>query len=99
MSIYLVERYLPGLRRAELLEALARVEAEATQMKANGITVSYLGSTFITDEDTCFCTFAAESAAIVREVSSRGGVPLARVVAVERLEPRAEHTINDREAR
>ena len=87
VSTYLVERYLPGLHRSELVTALARVEAEAVRMQADGITVRYLGSTFAIDDDTCFCTFAAESAAAVREASARAGVPLARVVPAERLPP------------
>jgi hypothetical protein len=45
VSTYLVERYIPGLRRSELLAALMRVDAEAARMQAEGITVRYLGST------------------------------------------------------
>jgi hypothetical protein len=89
MSTYLVERYIPGLRRSELLAALVRVEAEAARMQAEGITVQYLGSTYAIDDETCLCTFVAESAAAVREASARAGVPLARVVAAERVDPTA----------
>jgi len=89
VSTYLVERYIPGLHRSELLEALVRVETEAARMQAEGITVCYLGSTYVIDEETCFCTYAAESAAAVREASARAGVPLARVVAAERIDPTA----------
>jgi hypothetical protein len=87
VSTYLVERYIPGVRRSELLAALVRVEAEAARMQAEGVTVRYLGSTLITDDETCFCTFAAESAAAVREANARAGVPLARVVAAEQVDP------------
>jgi hypothetical protein len=78
MPTYLVERYLPGRDRAWLDAALARLRKDRGR-------VAYLGSTYVPEEDSCFCRFEAETADDVRDANEIAQVPFARVVAVEEI--------------
>ena len=59
--VFVVERYLPGLSRSDLLNGLSRLEQTAAQ---HG-TVRYLGSTIVLEDEACFCEFEAPSRAAV----------------------------------
>ena len=78
MPTYLVERYLPGRDRAWLVAALARLRTQRT-------TAAYLGSTYVPEDDSCFCRFEAESADDVRDANEIARVPFARIVAAEEI--------------
>jgi hypothetical protein len=78
MPTYLVERYLPGRDRAWLDAALARLRRQRTR-------ASYLGSTYVFEDDSCFCRFEAETADDVRDANEIAGVPFARIVAAEEI--------------
>jgi hypothetical protein len=77
MPTYLVERYLPGRDRMWLDAALARLRG------LRGIT--YLGSTYVPSDESCFCRFEAASADQVRDANEVAEVPFARIVAVEEI--------------
>ncbi len=74
MGTYMVERYLPGVSEEALRAAIARVQAVAAQMQAEGVAVGYLGSTFAPEDQCCFCLFAGPSQAAVRGGKPAGGV-------------------------
>jgi hypothetical protein len=78
MPTYLVERYLPGRDRAWLDAALARLRKDRGG-------VAYLGSTYVPEDDSCFCRFEAASAENVRDANEIAGVPFARIVAAEEI--------------
>jgi hypothetical protein len=78
MPTYLVERYLPGLDRAWLESALARIPRDRRE-------VTYLGSTYVPSDDSCLCRFEAEKADDVRDANEVAGVPFARIVVAEEL--------------
>jgi hypothetical protein len=78
MPTYLVERYLPGRNRAWLETALARLHRQRTR-------AAHLGSTYVSDDDACFCRFEAETADDVRDANEIAGVPFARIVAAEEI--------------
>ena len=78
MPTYLVERYLPGRNRAWLETALARLRTQRAR-------AAYLGSTYVSEDDSCFCRFEAESADDVRDANEIAGVPFARIVATEEI--------------
>lgn len=82
---YMVERYLPGITAQELDEASARLAAAAEDLAAEGEQLLYLGSTFVPEEDSCFCRFEATSSEIVQRVCERARVPVARIHAVYSL--------------
>jgi hypothetical protein len=77
MPNYLVERYLPGRDRAWLEAALARLPQDEAG-------VTYLGSTYVPAEDSCFCRFEASDPEDVRLVNELARVPFSRIsVAAE----------------
>ena len=78
MPIYLVERYLPGRNRAWLEAALARLRRQRTR-------AAYLGSTYVPEDDSCFCRFEAATSEDVRDANEIAGVPFARIVAAEEI--------------
>jgi hypothetical protein len=78
MPNYLVERYLPGRNRAWLEAALARLRRQRTR-------AAYLGSTYVPDDDSCFCRFEAATPDDVRDANEIAGVPFARIVAAEEI--------------
>jgi hypothetical protein len=78
MPNYLVERYLPGRNRAWLESALARLPSQRTR-------AAYLGSTYVPEDDACFCRFDAATADDVRDANEIAGVPFARIVAAEEI--------------
>jgi hypothetical protein len=87
MGTYMVERYLPGVSEEALRAAIARVQAVAAQMQAEGVAVGYLGSTFAPEDQCCFCLFAGPSQAAVREANQRAEFPHARIVPAVRISP------------
>jgi Protein of unknown function (DUF4242) len=84
-GFYLVERYVPGATPADLAAAAARVAAAAAELSADGIRVRYLGSSFVPDEETCFCEFEAASSQAVEWANERAGVAFAQILPAVRL--------------
>jgi hypothetical protein len=84
-GFYLVERYLPGATGDDAVAAAERVAAATEQMAAEGISVRYLGSTYIPVDETCFCEFEAPSRESVEWANERANVPFARILPAVRL--------------
>jgi uncharacterized protein DUF4242 len=78
--VFVVERYLPGLFRADLPHALDRINRVVCEMRTEGTQVAYLGSTIVPDDESCFCQFEAASEAAVAEANLRADVPFDRIV-------------------
>jgi hypothetical protein len=76
----MVERYLPGIDAVELDEASRRLAAAARALTAQGLEVRYLGSTFVPEEESCFCRFESAGADDVRRACEQAGVQFARIV-------------------
>jgi hypothetical protein len=85
--VYVVERYLPGLHRSDLLSGLSRLEPmrEGTGV---GAEVRYLGSTIVLRDEACFCRFEAPSSDAVAEVNRRAGLPFNRIVPAVTVNPK-----------
>jgi len=84
---FLVERYVPGLSDVDMEAAADRARLVCEQMTAEGTEVRYLGSTFLPDEEACFCRFEARSATAVAKANRRAEIPFARIIAARRLRP------------
>jgi Protein of unknown function (DUF4242) len=84
---YMVERYLPGITSAELDEASARLAAASAELSTNGAEVRYLGSTFVPEEESCFCRFRSADADHVRRACERAGVAFARILETRGFAP------------
>lgn len=79
MAQYMVERYVPGVTDAELATARKRLASAAEALAARGVDVRYLGSTFVPEEESCFCRFEGGSADGVRQACEQAGVAFARI--------------------
>jgi hypothetical protein len=86
--VYVVERYLPGLLRSDLLRGLARLEQ--LEEWAEGSAVRYLGSTIVLRDEACFCQFDGPSEEAVAVANRKAGVSFDRIVPAVTVKPRGE---------
>jgi hypothetical protein len=85
--VYVVERYLPGLHRSELLHGLLRLE-QGSEDAERGTEVRYLGSTIVLRDEACFCQFEGPSSDAVAEVNRQAGLPFDRIVPAVTVHPK-----------
>jgi hypothetical protein len=78
--VYVVERYLPGRCRLDLLPGLSKLERAIAELSDEGVVVRYLGSTVVLGDEACFCQFDGASEAAVAEANRRAGLPFDRIV-------------------
>jgi hypothetical protein len=83
----MVERYVPGATEASLEQYRKRLEAAAEEVSAGGTLVRYLGSTFVPEEESCFCWFESANAVGVSRVCKRAQIPFARIVVAHGRAP------------
>jgi Protein of unknown function (DUF4242) len=77
---YLVERYWPGVTRDLLLEALEMGRRVMNEMRAEGTRVRDISCTLIPAEEVVFSVYEGPSAAAVRQLNERAGIPVSRIV-------------------
>jgi hypothetical protein len=87
--VYVVERYLPGLSRSDLLAALERLRKVTCGLRKEGEPVHYLGSTIVLEDEACFCQFEGPSEGAVAEANRRANVPFDRIVPAIAVLPAA----------
>jgi hypothetical protein len=80
MSTYVAERYLPGVTSEQLLDAARSAKAASARMTAAGTPVTYLRSTFLSGDETCYCLFEGPSEEAVRQANDEAGIPYERIV-------------------
>ncbi len=80
MPSYLVERYLPGITSEQLMAAAGRARDTTAQMTKEGTQIRYLRSTFIPQDETCFCQFDGPSVEAVKTANDRAQIPFDRIV-------------------
>ena len=80
MPTYLVERYWPGVTSERLLEALARGRQAMEQMISEGTPIRDISCTLIPGEEVVFSLYEGPSAAAVRQLNERAGIPVSRIV-------------------
>jgi hypothetical protein len=85
--VYVVERYLPGLHRSDLLRGLLRLE-QASEKTENRTEVRYLDSTIVLRDEACFCRFEGPSSGAVAEVNRQAGLPFDRIVPAVTVHPK-----------
>jgi hypothetical protein len=81
--MFMVERYLPGVTYPKFTEAVQRAASVAAAMTDEGVSVRYVGSVYVPNDECSFCCFEAGNAEAVREANRRAGVPFWRVVHAE----------------
>jgi Protein of unknown function (DUF4242) len=82
VGIYLVERYLPDAGSDELSSIVDRLEDASSRLRAAGVDVRYLDSTFMPEEESCFCRFEAPSLRAAVLVNRLARAPYARITEV-----------------
>src|SRR5215467_9715193 len=87
MSVFLVERDLPGINMEDLAAAQKRAIQVGKELTAEGREVRYIRSTFVPGENRCMCLFEAPNPEHVREANERAQIPFTRIVAAEDLTP------------
>lgn len=85
MTVYAVERSLPGLTAEALAGAQVAVMNAAAQSSTEGMAVRYLRSIFLPDDGRCLCLFAAANAEAVRRVNDKAGLPYLAVSEAQDL--------------
>ncbi len=85
MGIFLVERYLPDVSFEELSLLVERLKAAGARLRAEGTPVRHLDSTFVPEEETCFCRFEAPSTQVTAAVNQLAEAPYARISAAVML--------------
>ena len=81
MGQYLVERHLPGISPDQLAAAAASAKRTTAEMTREGMPVRYLRTTFLPDDERCYCLFEGPSADAVAAANDRAGLPYERVAA------------------
>lgn len=88
MPTFVVERYVPGITRAEATRVLAREALLVERMAAEGRSVRVLHATLVEADETMMSVVEAQSRSDVLELGERSGTPADRVVpAVEVAAP------------
>jgi hypothetical protein len=87
--VFVVERYLPGLVRSDILAALERMRALGDGASGTGA-VRYLGSTIVLEDEACFCHFEGPSREAIADVNRRAGAPFDRIVAAVAVHEHSE---------
>ena len=79
MSLYLVERYLPGITGEQLTAAAQAAKDTSAKMREGGVQVRYLRSTFLPAEEKVFCLFDGPSSDVIEQVNNQANLPYERV--------------------
>jgi len=87
MTVYMVERDLPGVTLEQLAGAQKAAIQTSEEFSARGQAVRYIRSTFVPEESRCMCLFEATNEKLVEEVNDTAKIPYTRVVAALDLTP------------
>jgi muconolactone delta-isomerase len=87
MTVYMVERDLPGITLEQLAGAQKAAIQTSKEFTAQGKAVRYIRSTFVPGESRCMCLFEAPNETLVEEVNDTAKIPYTRVVAALDLTP------------
>ena len=87
MTVYMVDRDLPGISMEELAAAQQRAIEWSERYRAEGRNVQYIRSTFVPGESHCMCLFEAPDAGSVTELNKDAEIPFTRVTEALDLTP------------
>jgi len=83
--VFIVERYVSGTSEADLERMFERLRRVTRELRAEGVRIRYLGSTFVPDDEACFCQFEAPSEEAVATANRRADAPSDRIVSGVRV--------------
>ena len=87
MSVYMVERELPGVTMDQLAAAQRAAIETGQRFTSEGKNVRYIRTTFVPGDARCMCLFEADNADLVREVNDAAQIPYTRVTEAMDLTP------------
>jgi hypothetical protein len=89
MSVYMVDRSLPGITMEQLAAAQKAAIETGKRLTAAGKRVRYIRSTFVPSEAHCMCLFEASNPELVKQLNEEAKIPYTRIVEADDLTPRA----------
>lgn len=87
MTVYVVDRDLPGVTLDDLAAAQRRAIEVSDQHRTKGRDVRYIRSMFVPSESHCMCLFEADDARTVAEVNDEAQIPYTRITEALDLTP------------
>ncbi|MFN2502140.1 MAG: DUF4242 domain-containing protein [Pyrinomonadaceae bacterium] len=87
MSVYMVERELPGITMDQLGAAQKAAIETSERFTSEGKNVRYIRTAYVPDEARVMCMFQADNADLVREVNETAQIPFTRIVEAMDLTP------------
>ena len=87
MTVYMVNRDLPGITMEQLGAAQKAAIETSQQFTSEGKQVRYIRSTFIPGSSNCRCLFEASDADLVRQVNETANIPFTEIVEAYDLTP------------
>ncbi len=87
MTVYMVERDLPGITMDQLAAAQRAAIVTSQKFTGEGKSVRYIRSTYLPNESRCMCLFEAQDEATVKEVNEAASIPFSRITEALDLTP------------
>lgn len=87
MTVYLVDRNLPGITIEQLATAQKAAIDTSKRFTGDGKPVRYIRSTFVPGDAHCMCLFEAEGVQLVKEVNEAAQIPFTRISEALDLTP------------
>lgn len=85
MDTFVVECFVPGIGRADVVAAAERMRAVSEVARSAGTAIEYVAALLMPSDEVVFHLLRSESADTVRDACSRAELPYARVIATEYL--------------
>jgi hypothetical protein len=87
MTVYLVDRDLPGITMDQLAAAQKAAIETSQRFTAEGKQVRYIRSTFVPGDAHCMCLFEAADPQLVKNVNEVAQIPFTRISEALDLTP------------
>ena len=87
MSLYVVQRDLPGITPEMLQSAGVRAKSCCAEISEEGQPVRWIRSFFLPESAQTHCYFEAGSKAAVEEANQRARIPFTHIVEVVEMRP------------
>lgn len=87
MSVFMVERDLPGISMEALAGAQQAAIKQAETMRNGGADIRYIRSVFAPEDGRVMCLFDGESVDQVKTLNDDAGIPYSKVVPAMDLTP------------
>lgn len=87
MSIFVVQRDLPGITPEALQSAGVRAKSCCSELTTEGEPVRWIRSFFLPETAQTHCYFEADNKTAVEEVNNRARIPFTRIVEAVEMTP------------